>query len=916
MKRNVTLIIGNEPVDLGDQSFILFNWTMEDLTNPTAVKNSYTQQISLDGTPQNNRIFGNCYRIDRSIIIGSGIYTGYGFDPTRKTPFEILSESSEVLISGYVKMDSVQVSGASVKYNITLYGGLGSFFYSLTYDSAGNKRTLADLDYLGKADPDTELDFRINASAVNYAWSWLNFPFLSGVWRVINFAPCYNGIPDGDFSADKAFAMTGSSCIPSYVTVDDVEYKGKDGLFTIVDLPKEYDEWAMKDHRSYLQRPILSVEAFIKAICNPSNNGGYTVDVSDLADGDGVPIYRDMWITLPMLTEMSLAKSEIESNLLFSSPLTASSAIATYTVETEAALPSNASVSLKANFKLAMEIAGSVTSELYTSYNDNAKPLSTAYGSVIFLQLIAYSGNAIVGGSDIACVSSLPNTDGSYMSPESLAKLLGFSPRWTEGQYGALYTGAFVYDDIHVLEDVIKLSAEGISVDKFVLYADTYKAVGTPGAYWGGPNSLPYLLGAGGEEYQCLDWQVTSDQSDELTVEIPNGNIRSGAIVSKSVLLNSEYTPADYLLSFCKMFGFYFLYDNMNKSIKIVSRNTMYGYNDGVEYINLTDRIDLSKGIEIVPFVSESKWYDFILESSGGEFYEKYKSLYGVEYGMQRLDTGYDFDTDNINLVENNVFRQAVTSLENTPYFNRIMDKGVSYASVFVDKGATYTLWDSDGNSKEFDIGNISDNAVVTYYNASYPGYDFSGMEKLQFHDDENKAIDGANVLIYYTGLMQLSDIFHLSDDKAEMLSLNEGKPCWYLENASHYDVNAIKVPVFSRYRKEGSVITRSLDFGRVRELDIPTLTYDDEQITQYELYWRSYLASRFDKDTKILRCKVDLSGLDVGQELMRKFFWYEGSLWVLNKIENYSFTTFDPAECEFIQVRDNLNYITGQILK
>ena len=69
----------------------------------------------------------------------------------------------------------------------------------------------------------------------------------------------------------------------------------------------------------------------------------------------------------------------------------------------------------------------------------------------------------------------------------------------------------------------------------------------------------------------------------------------------------------------------------------------------------------------------------------------------------------------------------------------------------------------------------------------------------------------------------------------------------------------------------------------------------------------------RYDENNKRVTLRVDLSGLQVGQNLLRRFWWWQGSLWVLNKISNYSLTTFDPAECEFIQVRDKDNYLNGQ---
>ena len=47
----ISLYIAGKKVDLDDNSFILFNYTMEDLSNPTIVKNSFSKQITLKGTP-------------------------------------------------------------------------------------------------------------------------------------------------------------------------------------------------------------------------------------------------------------------------------------------------------------------------------------------------------------------------------------------------------------------------------------------------------------------------------------------------------------------------------------------------------------------------------------------------------------------------------------------------------------------------------------------------------------------------------------------------------------------------------------------------------------------------------------------------------------------------------------------------
>ena len=147
MRRRISLYIAGHRVDLSDESFILFNYTMEDLSNPTIVKNSFSQQISLKGTPTNNQVFGDFFRVDRKVDYNSS-EVGPGFNPSKKTPFAIYNELDEILESGYCKLDEVEKDGEDVTYKISLYGGLGSFLFSLSYDEAGNKRTLADLDFL------------------------------------------------------------------------------------------------------------------------------------------------------------------------------------------------------------------------------------------------------------------------------------------------------------------------------------------------------------------------------------------------------------------------------------------------------------------------------------------------------------------------------------------------------------------------------------------------------------------------------------------------------------------------------------------------------------------------------------------------------------------------------------------------
>ena len=140
MRRRIELYINGSQADLSDQGLVLFNYAYTDLENPTAVKNSYSKQVTLPGTDNNAAIFGHLSRMDR--------VTGGGFSPLVRTPFTIYNELGEIIKSGYLKLDQVVRRGSVVTgYKVSLYGGLGSFLYALSYDDNGDKLTLADLTY-------------------------------------------------------------------------------------------------------------------------------------------------------------------------------------------------------------------------------------------------------------------------------------------------------------------------------------------------------------------------------------------------------------------------------------------------------------------------------------------------------------------------------------------------------------------------------------------------------------------------------------------------------------------------------------------------------------------------------------------------------------------------------------------------
>ena len=658
MKRRITLYLGNHAADLADDGFVLMNYALSDLTNPAVVKNSWSQSVALPRTPKNTRILGSVFRADR--------VNASGFNPRLRAPFKIFDASGDLLESGYFKLENTTGARATGDYNIVLYGGLGSLLYGLSYDSNGDALTLADLDYLQTADPDTELDFTINRTTLLGAWQDLEQPGQATIFGVVNFAPAYNGIPE-DFAADKCLFN-----LETYVSGSTDQ--------AIANLSKKYTEREMGDYRSYLQRPVVKVSAVLDAIVRAAADLGYTLDLTGWCYA-GNDYENDVWMTLPML----------------------------------------------------------------------------------------------------------------------------------KGK-------------------------------------------------------------------------------------------RSGDTITKADLLGGTMSPADFLLGIVKTFGLVITCDHEN--VALMKRDDFYLN----ETIDLTERIDTAADFALSPLALDAKWYEFSAEDDG-DFAKTYKEKRGRIYGSQRINTGYDFDAAVKQLAEGIKFRGAVQSQEFSTAFRLAyaLPGSGGYSppvpAPFLD-GGTYNLPDGAGSQTAHQL--VEGIFATLWWNPTYNGYD--EIDLPQLHGADNKTLDGSGVLLFYTGQPAVTAPLVVSDDNAAMGE----EPCW---NFSSLDTDPLTIlPHFSRFLLNGDDdIYRALDWGPAAEVNVPALAYAGDNVGLYADFWRAYLADRFNENTKTMKARVRLDGLKVGADLLRRFFWYRGSLWVLASISNYSLTTFDPAECEFVQVRDKDAYLNGQ---
>lgn len=308
------LYINGQKADIKDDSLILFTYQQSDYSDPTAVKNSYTKSVTLPGTPNNNRIFNEIYRLDYA-------QTDNMFNPSKRTQFEIISNGN-LLEQGYLKLTKITGQGQYREYQISLYGGLGDFMYSLQYNYEGNKLSLYDIISYDYAD----LDFAINRNTIKEAWDYINGDRKTySNWSDINFAPCYNGIPEKENFDPKKIALfcgtTGHTFDPTHMTVyrNDSSSKGLPGNFggytgfhvddnywSLIEVGDDMDEWQAGDHRSWVQRPMFSVKFLFSMVENylrEKVDPKFEIVLDETWFNDYNPYWNDLWITLPLLYE-------------------------------------------------------------------------------------------------------------------------------------------------------------------------------------------------------------------------------------------------------------------------------------------------------------------------------------------------------------------------------------------------------------------------------------------------------------------------------------------------------------------------------------------------------------------------------------------------------------------------------------
>ena len=945
MTKEVKLFINNQEVEFASSPDILFTFQVDEMTNPTVVKNSYSKSLVIPGTKQNNRIFGGIWNVERVQDIMT-------FNPSKKAPFTIY-HNGEIYQTGYVKLLDINIDNNKIEYNISLFGGLGDFFYSLMYSSSDDvgeseKKKLRDLHFGTNPTATTsadEFDFQINKDTVLDAWSHLSGGTSESMWNTINFAPLYNGLADG-FDSDKVLINTvGNSKIKQSYVSGGTRYTTYEN-YVLADINNNYTEWQMRDLRSYLQRPVIRVKDIIGAICKPENNGGYEVELDPEFFSSGNPYYWKSWMTLPMLSNLDYDSTKESASGSASVNKMTQNYPSGYRYEQQewfsiSGMPEDTkSYNVSVDVDIQAILDSAYTSSLVTGSTTTAEtntiditsyssPDNVNYPSAIAVQLVAYdSDGRVCGGSDNIWITGVyqhrrPSSGHGNIRPQpnnvipSMADLR-FTPVFENANTQQLLSYFNYVGDNKTrwqLSSGVSLTIKNVKKAwnvRLVLTKVNNSPSATAHDYYSRVLFQPYYTNTGVLMHRItlMDKFNVIVNSAEVTFNT-NETIRSGSKFKKAQLLNTDYTPADWLLSYAKQFGLYFSKDKDENKIYIRTRKSFY---DGNTIIDLNKMIDNSKQRTINPIVFDAKWYNWQLEQENSTFSKIYQDTYGVKYGSQKVNTGYNFDGNDNDLLNGNIFKGAIECLERSDMFtytgNDTIDKPWQY------QGFSYNLYSSTDIEESTEItvpATTRLNKLKSFQTLKF--YDL--FSKVQLHDDSNKPSDGSKILLFFDTFVPTKskangdDInYWLTDDNNAMAVLNEDTPCWLYTLTSTNEATPItSIPHFGRYLINDSqnIITSSWDFGNVRQLYIPDV-YSTQNATIYSQYWKKYISDLYDIDTKKLTCYVTFKGKPT-EEWLRYFYWFENSIWRISKIIDHNVTSNGSTKVEFIKVQDITNY-------
>ncbi len=862
-------------VDIDKSTAFSLTLSGTDATAPTATKNTYSSQVTLPKSPINDDIFSNISVLDARLL---------RFSPIKRTEFRLYI-GGRIFTTGYFVLESVTESG----YAVRLYGGLGDYFYTLA------NLSLSDLFT-------SEFDHTINANSVLTSWCQTSQGNTSP-WAFFGYAMTYQGAYD-NFDSDTITLDTANS---DGDYTEAATWQSADGL-------KTYANPELTEHRrnvavngtdvcgtfvSYYQRPMVYVQKVISQIVDKMEAAGWTTNLGDFFN-DTNPYWSRLWMIMRQCNvDSQSAATEYDFDTIMASTASGVSGINHYGYGDEVTMGSGTTwadddcrticnvggiYEKSINSQNAVggtdfSVGSSVTHSYSVSFSHSIAANTTETMEVYVPFSVRWLNNGnltehcmrksgsqyetstinpmyitiylTIGGTRVKTLGKKTfnnnTTNAHYMDSSKREEYSWFNQdrddENADSASSSVMTEYYVKLSPSDFARTTKTTTIGLD---FVVSGDTrwftFKKKNGKGDVLNEWTPVPLIrINKGG-------YIKTANSADSAT--------RSGATRGWSDVMQSEKTCFDFLMSYCKAFGLYFVKDDVKKSVSILTRNEYYS-GDGVD---LTDRVDKSKGMTICPTKVDYAKGIFQWTDAATKYEDNYTANNDRQYGSMTLNTGYDIDDSEEEYLSDSLFANCVIATDYNQYY-------------------------AGRNNTQY-----RDNKSIPH-----------------FEDSDGGGVDVDFALVFRTFTPNEADAaFAIQDDTTNMKIYGQS---W--QNGSGQITK--KYPNLTR-RMEYSDEEYSLYFGEPDEVysevetDTPTAGG-----SIYERFWKSFLGDQLNRHTKTLECYVYLRPDEVNAAMFRKFYYINNTCWVLSKVSGYNPLSSAATKCTFVQVQSREAYTAGQ---
>lgn len=349
--------------------------------------------------------------------------------------------------------------------------------------------------------------------------------------------------------------------------------------------------------------------------------------------------------------------------------------------------------------------------------------------------------------------------------------------------------------------------------------------------------------------------------------------LRSNSTVNKYNIIPKDLKVQEFLLNYIKHFNL--VLDKDKDGFIIKDKNTYYSEGKVHDW---TYKIDRGSEIILTPLPFENKYLNIEYTPNETTHYKNYNKFSDVGYASKRINTNYEFNETTDTLFKS-IFYAPLISQEYT--LNRSINK---WSRMEYVSPAMHT------------IDNEKKNRADSKYTLLFKGTSTVLPE-------------------YHTEIPTVNTNISVTDDTDIMKTNSEYtwlNPSYGITYKDTYGNNLF--PYFSILTEDKQY---SLEFGknsRYYTTSINDYNYNEET-TIYDQLFKKYLEDRYNFNTKILSCYVNLSIPEFNTLRLCDFVVIDSVLFSIYKISDFDVLTPGLTKVELIKVNDISNYLNGQNL-